>query len=115
MGKVLQPQTEHCLIDLWEAWVDVQEDGQDQFTLLVVGDIYWKEKNVKPALLKRPGQSNNCSELQLEICPGHAWQSGVVREVRYSELLLKPQQYEKVSVFLGDQLLTVIDNIEHIR
>jgi hypothetical protein len=104
--------TTENMIDLWEAWVDVQENSLKPYTLHVVGEIYWQNKIVKPALVKLA--ESNDKVLHLDLQPGILSDTGIIREIRYSEPVIYNNKYRQVVIHVGGQILTTIDQLEEV-
>jgi hypothetical protein len=102
----------NSVIDLWEAWVDVQEHSLKPFTLYVVGEIYWDNRTTKP-ILEKIGSTKD-GILHLTIHPGIICQEGLIREIRYSEPIVIFNQYTMVVIHAGKDVLCTMDIKEQV-
>lgn len=100
------------MIDLWEAWVDVQEHSLKPYTLYVVGEIYWDNRYSKPVLEKIGSTRDGI--LHLDLQPGIICQQGIIREIRFSEPLVIFNQYTEVIIHAGKEILCTMDVREQV-
>jgi hypothetical protein len=103
---------DYFLIDQWESWIEDDHENDQLANIYVCGEIYWNEKRIRPALVRRLAQPHDITELHLEIRPAYLWDTGVVTEIRYSENIRKDRLYEKVKIYIGDLLMVTIDPAE---
>ncbi len=100
--------------DLWEAWIEFNQEAEGSFgTLYVVGEARLTKNTRSPIFLKEmdalmPGQLNL-----------HLQTNGVTtrcrsREVMYVEPINMPGQYRSVAVFSDGALLAELDEIETV-
>jgi hypothetical protein len=113
MKTVEQPETKKHHLNIWEAWIDVQESGGRQIgSLYIIGDVLVNNHILRPLLVKKQFDSNDKIELSLEIIPDIVSEGGKSVEVFYSEELESPDQYKSVTIFAGNQIIAKINEIE---
>jgi hypothetical protein len=95
-------------IDLWEAWIDVQE----AHTLYVIGEVCVGNSKTTPIMLRKQVQGTTASHLVLELLPCICTGIGNVKEVTYTETIADISQYEQISICNGDALVARISTIE---
>lgn len=100
-------------IELWEAWIDLQYADEDsKGTLFVWGEVCVGNSLSEPVLVKRKVQGSAPTHLYLEVVPYILEKDGRVTEARYSEPLQQIDQYTRIIVCSGEEVLVEIDNIE---
>lgn len=103
------------LIDLWEAWIDLQCPGINASgTLFLVGNVPATGWAPEPVLVKKNVHDGPPHELALEISPDIAEEDDerYLQEVCYSESLVQANQYESIAIYAGKQLIARIHDIE---
>lgn len=97
-------------IGLWEVWVEYDEYDPEYFgTLYIIGEVTVDHpSNVK--FTKLSGDTNN-NDLVLMI-PDQPGKHRRIKEVLYSEPIKTIDQYNTVSIYLGNTLLANFDEIE---
>ena len=102
-------------IDLWEAWIDVQADGQNHnATIFVIGDVMVNNLILEPRFKKcTPPPGKEC-RLFLEIVPNVLCEDGTEIEIMYAEELAHINQYCGVSIYLNGEVFVEIDDLEII-
>jgi len=98
-------------VDLWEAWVEVQE-AQENHTLYVIGEVCVGNSKTTPIMLRKQMQGTTASHLVLELLPCICTDDGNVKEVTYAETVAGISQYEQISICNGDALIARINTIE---
>ncbi len=102
-------------IDLWEAWIDVQADGNNQTaTIFVIGDVMVNNLILEPRFVKCVPPSGKENRLALEIVPNVLCEDGTEVEILYAEELANIHQYTGVSIYLNGDLFAEIDDLEII-
>ena len=99
-------------VDLWEAWIDLQTAANDVATLYVIGDVYTDDRFAQPYFIKREHPFPDV--LALEILPGITSDDGYVTEIMYTEELNNAAQYSSILIYVGNDLVTRIEDIEKI-
>lgn len=100
-------------VDLWEAWIDLQcNDESSCGTLFVWGELSVGNSLSEPILVKRTVQGADPSHLYLEVVPYILAPSGRITETRYSEPVLKLDQYTRIIICAGEEVLVQIEDIE---
>lgn len=100
-------------VDLWEAWIDLQLSNDANCpTLYVMGDVYSDDQMLQPYLTRQ--ESSDPTVLKLEIKPGTASEDGYVTEVLYAERLENIYRYQSIHIYLNDELITEIQDIEKL-
>ena len=100
------------LVDLWEAWVDLQVIGNKQLiTLYVLGEVS-SVKGSLPALVKRTSKFKT-KVLSLDLLNADEDDKSI-EELCYYEILNDINQYETVQIFNNGQLIASI-NIELVN
>jgi hypothetical protein len=114
METVTHPEMKQNNIDLWEAWIDMQDSGKDQRgTLYIIGDVLVNNRILRPFLVKKehpvvPAKD----ELVLEVIPHIISENGQAVEVFYSEELHSPNQYKSITICSGNFVVAKITEIE---
>ncbi|MGE5521011.1 MAG: hypothetical protein ACM3VS_13855 [Candidatus Dadabacteria bacterium] len=108
----IESTPDYFLIDQWESWIEEDHENDHKATLYVFGEIYWNEKRIRPALVRKLAQPHDVSQLDLEIRPSYLWDSGVITEIRYSESVRLDRKYTKVNIYIGDTFLVSLDPME---
>lgn len=98
--------------DLWEAWIDLENESA---MLYVVGDVCTGRSKTAPVLRKKCVQGAAASHLILEVLPLFDAGQGRLAEVSYAELLTTVHQYQEVSICVGEEIVARIPDIELIR
>lgn len=104
-------------LDLWEAWIDLQDTGGIS-TLYVIGDICTGTSKTVPVLLKKEVQGAAASHLILEVMPclyNPNPGKGRLAEVGYAEPIADLNKYEQVSICAGEDIIARIQNIEVVQ
>lgn len=102
-------------IDLWEAWVEVQEN-QDYTTatLYIIGEVTVNNTILEPKFEKMQAPAGQEERLFLQIQPGILCEDGLDTEVLYAETLATPEQYKGVTIMAGDEVLVEMDELEFL-
>jgi hypothetical protein len=98
-------------VGLWEAWIEFDHSTPRYFgTLYVVGEIELGKAR-KPLVIshERRGRSG---ELVLRIDVSSSQKGSNMQEVLYSEPLTSIDQYSSIAVYLGNELIERIEDIE---
>jgi len=100
-------------IELWEAWIDLQCADEDSTgTLFVWGEISVGNSLSEPVLVKRTIQNANPAHLYLELVPYIVKEGGRITETRYSEPIHNINQYNRIIICAGEEVLVEIENID---
>ncbi|MCU7547710.1 hypothetical protein OCK74_01230 [Chitinophagaceae bacterium LB-8] len=100
-------------IDLWEAWIDMQNSGKNQRgTLYIIGDVVINNRILRPFLVKKEAVHPTKDELLLEVIPHIISENGYTVEVFYSEELQSPNQYKSITIYSGNIQIAKITEIE---
>lgn len=100
-------------IDLWEAWIDMLSPSKNNaYTLYVIGEVYVGDSHAEPVMIKKKVQGADDGHLYLEILPCIAATDGHIVEIRYAEGIDALGQYNKISICLGEDIITTISDIE---
>jgi hypothetical protein len=114
--KNMKTEMSMLSIDLWEAWVDCNpSDGDSTAMLYVIGDVYVGKSKQSPVLKKRDDQGYDPAHLFLEIVPCILEDNGRVAEVTYAEPLHNGHSYDCISIWLGEDIVAEIEEIEWVR
>lgn len=110
---------EHTIIinetlDLWEAWVDLQSPDTGSAMLYVIGDVFVGRSATNPILVKKEVQGAQPGHLYLEIMPSIATDQGRLTEISYAEPLSGLNQYKKIHICIGEEVVSEIGEIETI-
>lgn len=98
-------------LDLWEAWIDLQNSNGD-FTLYVIGDVCVGKSKTAPVLAKKIVQGAPASHLILEVLPFFDNRLGHLAEVGYAETIADINQYKEISICAGEDIIARIATIE---
>ncbi len=113
METVTTPDSKLNNIDLWEAWIDMQNTGaNERGTLYIIGDVVVNNRILRPFLIKKESGVQPKDELFLEVIPHVISENGHSVEVFYSEDLKSPNQYKSISIFSGNMMIARITEIE---
>jgi hypothetical protein len=113
METVTPTESRKNNLDIWEAWIDVQESGgRQRGTLYIIGDVPVNNHVLRPLLVKKQFNLNGKDELFLEILPGINTEAGKAVEVFYSEELESLDQFKSVTIFAGNKIIAKINEIE---
>ena len=103
-------------LDLWEAWIDLEVPGSHGFgTLFVIGEIQVAPDQKIPQLRKADSGFGGTNILNLELVQCVLNNNGRVREIRYSEELRSPVEYDYIIVSNRGSVLARIEEIELIK
>jgi hypothetical protein len=105
-------QSKQQNVDLWEAWIDLQNANAGIATLYIIGDVFTDDRFAQPYFIKK--QRAGSKVLELEILPGITNEEGYITEVMYAEELDNIDQYTAIFIYAGDELITRIHDIEKI-
>jgi hypothetical protein len=99
-------------IEIWDAWIEYDPTSAKQFgTIYLMGEIQTTDKANHEFFIKEK-QAAGQSELVLTINPDSVLGRGRYREVIYAEPIRNLNQYRSIRIMAGDELLTVINDIE---
>ncbi|HEY0065882.1 MAG TPA: hypothetical protein VGB46_00920 [Flavisolibacter sp.] len=98
-------------IGLWEAWIEFDHTTPHYFGMLyVVGEIETGKAH-HPYTIRREQSSTSC-ELVLRIEASILPRGTALQEVHYSEPITSIDQYSSIAVYLGNELIEKIEDIE---
>ena len=113
METATPPDTKQNNLDLWEAWIDMQDSGENKRgTLYIIGDVLVSNRILRPFLIKKETVPPAEDELVLEVIPHIISESGHAVEVFYSEELHSPNQYKSITICSGNYIIANITEIE---
>jgi hypothetical protein len=113
METAKPPDTKNNSLDLWEAWIDMQDSGKSgRGTLYIIGDVLVSNRILRPFLLKKETSPPAKEELILEVIPHIISERGQAVEVFYSEELTSPNQYKTITIYSGNMVMAQITEIE---
>jgi hypothetical protein len=113
METATPPDTKQNSLDLWEAWIDMQDAGKSGSGMLyIIGDILVNNRILRPFLVKKEIAPTEKDELILEVIPDIISESGHAVEVFYSEELQSPNQYKTITIYSGNMIIARITEIE---
>jgi hypothetical protein len=99
-------------IDLWEAWVEFDAVAANCFgNLYVTGEVLVAEKENHPFIIKCV-HKNEPQTLVLKIQNSVSANGSKTAEVLYSEPLYNLDQYNCIKIYKGNELITLIEDIE---
>jgi hypothetical protein len=99
-------------IDLWEAWVEFDAVATNCFgTLYITGEVLVDKKENHPFIIKCV-RENEPQTLVLKIQNSTSANASKTAEVVYSEPLHNIDQYNCVKIYKGNELITLIEDIE---
>src|SRR5215218_7901234 len=101
------------IIDLWEAWIDLQ-GYSGSYMLYVIGDVCTGKSKIVPVLKKKEVQGADATHLILEVLPYLNPREGRMAEVRYAEHIADLNQYQQISICAGEKVIARINSIEVI-
>ena len=102
-------------IDLWEAWIDVQADGQNHSaTIFVIGDVMVNNLILEPRFVKCVPPPGKEGRLTLDILPNVLCEDGTEIEIMYAEQLTNINQYSGVTIYLNGEIFVEIDDLDVI-
>ena len=81
-------------------------------TLYVMGDVYTDDLVLQPFLCKIENPNSNV--LALEIKPGVSSEDGYTTEILYAEVLENIYRYQSVVIYLEDEIVAKINDIEKL-
>lgn len=102
-------------IDLWEAWVDMQDTAEKTTaTLYVIGDVCVNNAILEPRFEKVHNYPGLEGRLVLQIVPNILSEEGLDTEILYAEELDQPNQYSGITVLAGGEVVVEMDDLEYI-
>lgn len=102
-------------IDLWEAWVDIQNTSEESVaTFYVIGEVCVNNAILEPKFQKIEALPGMEGRLVLQIVPNILSMEGLETEILYAEKLEHPQQYSGVTILAGEEVVVEMNDIEFI-
>jgi hypothetical protein len=100
-------------IDLWDAWIEFDPLHPDHFGVLYIsGEVETKKKVSTPLAVNKLSQQGMLNTLVLQITEADTEGGNYIKEVMYSEPLYNLNQYNAVVIYVQEEIVTVIKDIE---
>ena len=116
METAIPPETKHNHLDLWEAWIDMQNSGNHHKGILyIIGDVLVENHILRPFLVKKEQNHQTQHELVLEVIPAITSDSGQAVEVFYSENIASTDQYQSILIISGKKIIARITEIDILQ
>jgi hypothetical protein len=99
-------------IDLWEAWIEFDLLHPENFGVLYVsGDLPVNKQTRQPLAIQKMEQHVLTNTLVLRI-DANADEDGIPEEIMYSEPIVNLNQYSSVVIYVKDEIVAVMRDIE---